>query len=342
VSPLSDDEPRPGEPESSSSSLGEPDQGTHRRRKRAPRDDSLALGQFELLELLGTGDMGQVYRAIDTDTECVLAVKVLRQLSSSRRRALERRFDELSQHSHPHLVQLYELFIADGGAHFSQELVSGTNLDDYLFGADSGQRDFGEGAVARLIEATRQICAALEFLHSRRLVHHNLKPSNLLVADGGRVVLLDGGLLPEHELWDLQPFDRLLHSGISYAAPEMFVRGAGAGAAADLFALGAILHEFVTGTRAELLDDPSQRVTPSPDQLPRHLPQSLRDLIASLLLVEPSRRPSADKALATLSRLGRPARNALPTIRQTDYARLEWQPPAETRIQVVPERECQM
>jgi len=324
VSPLRDDEPIEDEPSGSSSSFGEREQGSHRRRKRQPQADAVVLGQFELLEVLGTGEMGRVYRAVDGETECVVAVKTLHQHTPARQRALERGFDALSELHHPNLVQLYELFIEDDHVHFSQELVDGVSLDRYVFADQhSFARELTPAAVQRLIAVTGQICNALEFLHARHCVHRNLKPSNILVDDRGRVVLLDGALLGESELRDLQPFDRLVHNGIAYAAPELLTPGT-SGTAVDMYALGAVLHELLMGIPPPVFDGTPPRSSPSPDEMPTGVPAPLREMVARLLSADASRRASPAKVKLELAKLHQtPAAAPRALVRQDDLKRLE-------------------
>ncbi|GAB5533921.1 MAG: hypothetical protein Rubg2KO_01700 [Rubricoccaceae bacterium] len=218
-------------------------------RQLAP--DALApgsqVGPYRITGALGQGGMGVVYRAERSDGqfEREVALKVLR-AGDPRRFLSERQI--LARLDHPNIARLYDGGIApDGRPYFALELVDGVPITEY---AAQHQLDVD----ARLALFT-QVCEAVQYAHRQLVVHRDLKPSNVLVTPGGTPMLLDFGvakLVAETE-------DGLTLTGAApltpaYAAPEQ-VRGEMVTTATDVYALGVLLYELLTGRRPYRLAD---------------------------------------------------------------------------------------
>jgi tRNA A-37 threonylcarbamoyl transferase component Bud32/dipeptidyl aminopeptidase/acylaminoacyl peptidase len=208
------------------------------------------FGSFEVLERLGAGGMGEVYRARDLRLDRTVALKVIRAADQHRRDRLERFKREaraISRFNHPHICALYDIGEQDGEAFLVMEYVAGETLTDRL----------ARGPL-RLEDALRygvQIADALDMAHRNGVVHRDLKPSNIMIGRDG-VKLLDFGLAKLREV-DSEAVDQttaslglseegLVIGSLPYMAPEQ-VEGRRADARCDVFALGVVLYEMVTG-----------------------------------------------------------------------------------------------
>ena len=147
------------------------------------------LGHFEIRELLGTGGMGEVYRARDTTLERDVAIKLLPEALAGDPERLARFGREariLASLNHPHIAAIHSLEEADGWVYLVLELVDGVTLSERL---DRGQPEIDE-----VHEVARQVAEALEAAHESGIVHRDLKPANIKVTPEGRVKVLDFGL----------------------------------------------------------------------------------------------------------------------------------------------------
>jgi eukaryotic-like serine/threonine-protein kinase len=211
------------------------------------------FGAFEVIERLGAGGMGEVYRARDTRLDRTVALKVIRAAHLGGPHHLDRFRREaraISRLNHPHICALYDIGEQNGEAFLVMEYVPGETLAARI-----------ERAPLRIEEALRygaQIAEALEAAHRQGVVHRDLKPSNIMLSRDG-VKLLDFGLA---KLRDVEANDAgtastmsvalsqdgLILGSLPYMAPEQ-LEGRPVDGRADLFALGAILYEMVTGER---------------------------------------------------------------------------------------------
>ncbi len=202
------------------------------------------VGHYRLIERIGQGGMGEVWRGerID-DFEQAVAVKLIRPLLDSPhlrdRFARERRI--LARLEHPCIARLLDGGIADDGTPwYAMEFVRGQDIVRHADMANLGVR-------AR-VELALQVCDAVAHAQAHLVVHRDLKPSNILVDESGRVRVLDFGIA---RLLDDSADAGLTATGVrlfspAYAAPEQ-IRGQIVGTAADVFSLGAVLHELFTG-----------------------------------------------------------------------------------------------
>ncbi len=202
------------------------------------------FGPYRLGRLLGEGGMGVVYLAEREDLGNLAAIKILRDawMSPARRErfALEQR--TLAQLNHPSIARLYDAsMLADGTPWFAMEYVDGVPLTAYC-----AARHCSIGERLRLFRA---VCDAVDYAHQHAILHRDLKPSNILVKEDGAVRLLDFGIAKQLEGDIASPRDtrtalRLMTP--AYAAPEQ-IRGENASIQSDVYSLGVILYELLTG-----------------------------------------------------------------------------------------------
>jgi eukaryotic-like serine/threonine-protein kinase len=208
------------------------------------------IGRYRIESVLGKGGMGVVYLGVRDDLQSRVAIKVLRDasLSPMRREWFQREERLLAQLNHPSIARLFDAdVLPDGTPYFVMEYVEGQPLTEFC---DRHCRTLRER-----LEVLRDVCAAVQHAHRQAMIHRDLKPSNILVApaaEGGRpaVKLLDFGIA--RELDDLGAPARVLTASRlmtpAYAAPEQ-LRGEPIGVYTDVYALGVILYELLTGTR---------------------------------------------------------------------------------------------
>jgi serine/threonine-protein kinase len=207
------------------------------------------VGPYRLIRILGEGGMGVVGLAEREDTGRPVAIKFLlhAEMSSARRERFAREIKTLAKLKHPFIARLYDAgTLADGTPWFVMEYVEGKRFTDYC-----RQR---ERPVEEQLRLFRSVCEAVQYAHGQAVIHRDLKPSNILVERDGTPRLLDFGIA--RELNDPnepgEPGDGLGSSvrfySEGYAAPE-WKRGGSVGAYTDVYSLGVILYETLTGGR---------------------------------------------------------------------------------------------
>lgn len=224
------------------------------------------FGPYRLKKLLGEGGMGVVYLAERADLGSVAAIKILRDsaLSPLRRERFLREQRTLAQLSHPGIARLYDAdTLADGTPWFAMEYVEGVPVTEFC-----EQRGASIDERLRLFLA---VCEAVQYAHEHAIIHRDLKPSNILVTQSGEARLLDFGIAKQLETLD-GPVDQtrteLRLMTPAYAAPEQIAGGA-VGIFTDVYALGVILYELLTGKI------PSQHAPAKPSETGRaHLAAS--------------------------------------------------------------------
>ena len=216
------------------------------------------LGHYEVMGLLGAGGMAEVYRARDRKLHRDVALKIIAPSHVQNPDALKRFEQEahtLAGLAHPNILALYDLGNQDGTLFVVSELLEGVTLRQRLQG--------GPIPVRQAVELAVQVCQGLSAAHARGIVHRDLKPENLfLVRDGRHLKILDfgvakltgtegpgGGPLPGASEALTAP--GVLVGTLGYLSPEQ-ARGQAVDARSDLFALGTVLYEMVTGKRAFL------------------------------------------------------------------------------------------
>ncbi|MBI2930347.1 MAG: protein kinase [Planctomycetes bacterium] len=204
------------------------------------------LGHYELTEILGRGGMSIVYRAVDLRDNREVALKVLRpDLTADPEYVarFEREAGAARGLKHSNLMEVYESGRERGRIFIAQELVRGTPLDRVLI-------ERGRLEARRALIVARQVADGLAYAHERGLVHRDIKPANLVVDDLDRVKIMDFGLL-KAATTDKTPITRSdeFIGTLLYAAPEQ-VRADPVDYRADLYALGAVLFEMLSGTRS--------------------------------------------------------------------------------------------
>jgi dipeptidyl aminopeptidase/acylaminoacyl peptidase len=271
-----------------------------------PQDVPPWLGsRYQVRRVLGRGGMGKVYLAVDLALRCQVALK---QVTTSQTGSAALRDEVLlaQKVTHANVCRTYDLEEIDGHWLVKMEYVAGETL--------AARLRRGALPVAEVVRVARGICAGLAAAHAQGVVHSDLKPANIMIEERtGRVVLMDFGLA--HVPADGGLGTDVLVGTPDYMAPEQAL-GLTLDARADLYALGCVLYEMLTGARvfpSSSMDQALQAHVQKPvPALPPRVPAALRRLVARLLEKEPARRPiSADSVAGALARLGRARRLAL-------------------------------
>jgi hypothetical protein len=255
-------------------------------------------GRFDVRRLLGRGTLGVVYQAHDGETDADVALKTLGRVDADDLYRLKQEFRALAGIRHPHLVELYELFVDEHEAFFTMELVAGTGVLQYVGDARSD--------VTRVRAVARQVAAGLAALHARGKLHRDVKPSILMVTTDGRAIVLDFGLVTALDRTAARETRAATMAGtLAYMAPEQ-AWGLEVGPAADWYALGTVLFEALTaslpfdGSPVHVLQAKAESPAPSPRGRRADIPPDLDALVRRLLDPDPNRRPDVDTILETL------------------------------------------
>ena len=259
------------------------------------------LGKYELLEEIGRGGMGVVYKARQKDLDRIVALKIILAGELASPEHVRRFIDEAraaARLQHPNIVRVYDVGEMDGRHFFAMELVAGSTLADL---ARRGPLEAAEAA--RLVSV---IARAVDYLHSQGIVHRDLKPSNILLDSQCQPYVTDFGLA---KLRDAQ--SQMTQSGViagtpSYMSPEQAAgHAAQVGPRSDVFSLGALLYELLTGRppfRADTPLDTLVQVIESEPTLLRVLnprvPRELELVCLRCLEKSPEQRYASAAALA--------------------------------------------
>lgn len=263
------------------------------------------IGGYAILEEIGRGGMGIVYRARQRGLGRIVALKMMLSPHGERERARFRtEAESTARLSHPNIVQIYEVGQEGDRPFLSMEFAAGRSLAKQLAGALLGPR----AAAELLLTLSR----AVAYAHEQGIVHRDLKPENIVLAGDGTPKITDFGLARQLLSADVaqHPRSEAFPSGAvvgtpNYMAPEQYEPGSRVGPAADVYALGAILYEALTGRppfRGETALDVWELVRwqepVSPRRLVPKVPRDLETICLKCLAKKPKQRYASAAALA--------------------------------------------
>ena len=269
-----------------------------------------SFGTYEIRAALGAGGMGQVYRAFDPRLGRDIALKIIRRLAADDDSALERLLREATLASglnHPNIVTIYETGIVGSDRYIAMELIEGLTLRQLA----------AQGLpLSRIVGIARQVAEALAVAHAAQIIHRDIKPDNVMVRPDGYVKLLDFGLArtqPDQYgagstgAGTSRTEAGLILGTIGYMAPEQ-ARGEPVAAEADVFSLGVVLYELVTGRHPFMAASQLGTLnallweTPEPPSLINpELPRPLDQLILESLQKDQRLRPGASEVMYRLA-----------------------------------------
>ncbi|MCF6313966.1 MAG: protein kinase [Verrucomicrobiales bacterium] len=213
------------------------------------------LPQYEFLELIAVGGMGAVYKARQPKLDRLIAVKLLPKLGHDKY-GFGDRFEQeakaMAKLSHPHIVPIFDFGeTEDGQAYFVMEFIEGADLFQLICG--------GQLTLSHFFSWIPQVCSAIQYAHKQDIVHRDIKPANILINKEGNVKMADFGLAkltgakpvadpndPDAPVVD--PTEDAISMGTpGYAAPEQFDSSSQVDARADIYALGVVMYQMLTG-----------------------------------------------------------------------------------------------
>jgi eukaryotic-like serine/threonine-protein kinase len=241
-------------------------------------------GRFEILEMLGIGGMGAVYKAHDRDIDRVIALKCIRPELAKDPEIAQRFTQELllaRQIAHKNVIRIFDVRDSAGLKFITMEYVEGRDLSSLV-------ESKSKLPIAESVSIVMQICSGLSCAHVEGVVHRDLKPSNIMVEPNGRVVVMDFGLARADNIGQMTQTGAVIGT-YQYMSPEQ-AKGAKADARSDIFTVGIILYELLTGkspyaadgAMASLLKRTQEAALPA-SQVDPAVPRQLSAIVANCL-----------------------------------------------------------
>ncbi|MDX2038067.1 MAG: serine/threonine-protein kinase [Isosphaeraceae bacterium] len=260
------------------------------------------LGSFEIVSELGSGAMGIVYKGRSLKTGEFVAIKIISKEAMARNSKTFDRFireiDLLEKFKHPNIVRYRARGRHQGVYYYAMEYIEGATLDAIL--QEKGTLTWDEVAKHGI-----QLCSALQYAHEQSVIHRDLKPSNLMVTPQGKLKLTDFGIAKDVEGTALTMPGRTLGT-LAYMSPEQVAGSADLSHKADLYALGIVFYEMLTGetpfkgeTMNAIMLQHATAARPRPSAKTSVIPVALDDLVVKLMAKKPSDRPH-DAALVAM------------------------------------------
>ncbi len=272
-------------------------------------EGTMIANRYRVEALIGEGGMALVYRGTDTTLERPVAIKVLREELAHQDELVARFRREAhaaAKLTHPNIVQIYDTGVDQGRYYIVMEYLPEPNLKRII-------AEYAPLPQRKVLEFATQAAEALEYAHRNGIVHRDVKPQNILFSDTGQVKLSDFGIAAAAGTPGLTADGKVLGSA-HYMSPEQ-VQGASAGPMSDIYSLGVVLYEALTGrvpfdgdTAAEIAAKHLREVPPSPRSINPNISPAMEYVVTKAMARDPQRRyRSAAELLADLRRLAQGA-----------------------------------
>ncbi len=275
------------------------------------------LGHFNILTELGHGGMGAVYKAQQTNLNRIVAIKVLLSELNNDQSYIARFRQEaqsVASLEHPHIIPIYEIGEINGMHYLVMRYIEGCTLKDIM-------RQEGAMDVMRAIELLAPVCSALDFAHQRGIIHRDIKPANIMVANDGMIYLADFGLARAAASKSGLTMTGMVMGTPEYMSPEQAQGLADIGPPTDIYAVGIIIYQMLTGELpfdagtpmavavARIINSPKP-----PRQIRSDIPQTVEDVILRSIAREPdARHTSTGELLNDLYQAAIDASQSAPT-----------------------------
>lgn len=246
------------------------------------------LNRYRIEAEIGKGGMGIVYQAHDVLLDRVVAIKFLSssEIEETGKERLLQEARTVAKLNHPNIVSVFDAGESNGVPFLVMELVYGETL-----------RSYRRAHLLETLNITRDICNALEHAHTKGIIHRDLKPENIIISASQTVKLMDFGLARTANQKHLTK-EGLVFGTFAYLAPEL-IEGGAASIQSDLYALGVILYELLTGTLpftgtiSEIISQHLYAKVKPPSEINPNVPAWADDLVAGLLQKRPEERPAS-------------------------------------------------
>jgi len=283
------------------------------------------LGRYEIIRMIGLGGMGKVYLATDNQLDRKVAIKVLNQKYENHETNIQRFIQEAKAASalnHPNILTIHDIGQSETGHFIVMELVAGRQLSAIIA---------TDNSVGTLLSLGSQMAKALSAAHAAGITHRDIKPDNIMIRDDGYLKVLDFGLArlvpvtgtdDEAAALMRQTLPGAVLGTVAYMSPEQ-ARGEPAGPPADIFALGIVFYEMVTGQHPFRAQTPlgmlhliNSQTPASPSSINEGSAGALDELILRMLAKDAGLRPTAPEVDRALSQIGGASSSS--TVRQRD------------------------
>ncbi|HEO71936.1 MAG TPA: serine/threonine protein kinase [Candidatus Hydrogenedentes bacterium] len=251
------------------------------------RVESALDQRFRFEKELGRGGMGVVYLAHDTKLDRKVALKFLGSYvddSEEFRQRFVREAQSAAKVNHANVVAIYDIGADEGKAYIAMEFIDGTSLKRLI-------REKGKLPPKQAINIVGQACLALQAIHNAGLIHRDIKPDNILIARNGRVKMTDFGLA-RGQVADITKAEQVIGTP-SYMAPEQ-VRGDKLDPRTDIYAMGLVLHEALTGAayfaEGDSMGRQLEEMPPAPGETTEGIPETLDEVVMRCLAKHPDER----------------------------------------------------
>ena len=256
--------------------------------------------RYEIVQILGQGGMGAVYKAKDLELDRIVALKVIRPELAVDPDILARFKQELilaRQITHRNVIRIFDLSEANGIKFITMEFIEGQDLKSLI-------TEKGRVSVDQAVGIVEQVCLALEAAHSEGVVHRDLKPQNIMIDKQGRASVMDFGIARSVEAGGMTMTGMVVGTP-DYMSPEQ-VMGERVDVRSDLFTLGVIMYELFTGAmpyRSDSLQGAmfkrTREVPKPPVEVDPTLPQILSDITTKCLQIDPANRYQSAREILT-------------------------------------------
>jgi len=285
-----------------------------------PHLNGKSLGHYQIIEPIGSGGTAQIYRAYQPSVKRDVVVKVLSPSYRDEPGFVERfaqEVDVIAHLQHPHIIQVYDFGEQDGDVYIVMAYIRGGTLADRIKGSKGGLPD------EETIRLFDQIAKGLDYAHAKGIVHRDLKPSNILMDENGNPYLADFGLAKFTE-GKIELTNTMMTGTAAYMAPEIAREGKST-KRADIYALGVILFEMLTGklpfqgaTPYKILSAHINQPVPKIRELRPELPEAVQEVLETALAKNPAKRYSTAEAMASALTSAMSTQKAKPVHRETN------------------------